>query len=38
MIYILVAFIAGVGIGTVTGAYFHEYIIQEDEYYVIEED
>ena len=38
MIYILVALIAGIGIGTIIGAYFHEYIIHEEEYYVVEED
>lgn len=36
--FIIVAFIAGIGFGTIIGARFHEYIIEEEEYYVIEKD
>ena len=38
MTYILVSMLIGVGIGTIIGAYFHEDIFEEEEYYVIEED
>lgn len=38
MTYIIVSWLIGIGIGTVIGAYFHDYVIEEEEYYVIEED
>ena len=38
LIYIAVAMCAGIGFGTIIGARFHEYIIDEEDIYVIEED